>query len=136
MDDSYRFVLRQCTNVDLLKTKLWIVFDGEVGLDYGGVSRWVKTRKTYIVKFISRACFRHLIVCDTPTQCSFWNILEFSHSKSVKFACSLWEFHLEITFTKFTTFILYLSSMPFPTKICLGKWLFILKARLVLKIFY
>ena len=97
MDDSYRFVLRQCTNVDLLKTKLWIVFDGEVGLDYGGVSRWVKTRKTYIVKFISRACFRHLIVCDTPTQCSFWNILEFSHSKSVKFACSLWEFHLEIT---------------------------------------
>ena len=39
MDDSYRFVLHQCTNVDLLKTKLWIVFDGEVGLDYGGVSR-------------------------------------------------------------------------------------------------
>ena len=39
MDDSFRFVLSQCKNVDLLKTKLWIVFDGESGLDYGGVSR-------------------------------------------------------------------------------------------------
>ena len=25
--------------VDVLKTKLWIEFDGEVGLDYGGVAR-------------------------------------------------------------------------------------------------
>jgi hypothetical protein len=25
--------------VDTLKTKLWIEFDGEVGLDYGGVAR-------------------------------------------------------------------------------------------------
>jgi len=39
MDDSFGFVLSRCTNIDLLKTKLWIVFDGEVGLDYGGVSR-------------------------------------------------------------------------------------------------
>ncbi|XP_066923959.1 E3 ubiquitin-protein ligase NEDD4-like isoform X2 [Clytia hemisphaerica] len=39
MDDSFRFVLSQCTKVDLLKTKLWIVFDGEAGLDYGGVAR-------------------------------------------------------------------------------------------------
>ena len=38
-EDSYRFVLTSCKNVDLLKTKLWIVFDGETGLDYGGVSR-------------------------------------------------------------------------------------------------
>jgi E3 ubiquitin-protein ligase NEDD4 len=30
------FVLIQ---VDTLKTKLWIEFDGEVGLDYGGVAR-------------------------------------------------------------------------------------------------
>ncbi|XP_047139464.1 E3 ubiquitin-protein ligase NEDD4 isoform X1 [Hydra vulgaris] len=37
--DSYRFVLHSCTNVELLKTKLWIVFDGETGLDYGGVAR-------------------------------------------------------------------------------------------------
>lgn len=27
--------------MDLLKTKLWIVFDGETGLDYGGVARYV-----------------------------------------------------------------------------------------------
>jgi hypothetical protein len=26
--------------VDVLKTKLWIEFDGEVGLDYGGVARF------------------------------------------------------------------------------------------------
>ncbi|XP_057304153.1 E3 ubiquitin-protein ligase NEDD4-like isoform X3 [Hydractinia symbiolongicarpus] len=39
MEDSYRFVLSNCDKVELLKTKLWIVFDGEVGLDYGGVSR-------------------------------------------------------------------------------------------------
>ena len=39
LDDSFRFVLSQCQKVDLLKTKLWIVFDGETGLDYGGVSR-------------------------------------------------------------------------------------------------
>lgn len=38
-EDSYRFVLTSCKNVELLKTKLWIVFDGETGLDYGGVSR-------------------------------------------------------------------------------------------------
>lgn len=25
--------------VDLLKTKLWIEFEGEVGLDYGGLAR-------------------------------------------------------------------------------------------------
>lgn len=40
MDDSFRFVLSQCAKVDMLKTKLWIVFDGEAGLDYGGVSRY------------------------------------------------------------------------------------------------
>ena len=27
------------SQVDVLKTKLWIEFDGEVGLDYGGVAR-------------------------------------------------------------------------------------------------
>ena len=25
--------------MDILKTKLWIEFDGEIGLDYGGVAR-------------------------------------------------------------------------------------------------
>ena len=28
-------------NKDHLKTRLWVKFDGEVGLDYGGVSRFV-----------------------------------------------------------------------------------------------
>ncbi|OWA51357.1 E3 ubiquitin-protein ligase Nedd-4 [Hypsibius exemplaris] len=38
LEDSYRAVMT-CPKADLLKTKLWIEFDGEVGLDYGGVSR-------------------------------------------------------------------------------------------------
>eukprot|EP00794_Sanderia_malayensis_P009788 gene9788-10787_t len=39
LEDSYRAILPSVSNVDLLRSKLWIVFDGEVGLDYGGVSR-------------------------------------------------------------------------------------------------
>jgi len=39
LEDSYKFVLVQCPKVDILKTKLWIVFDEETGLDYGGLSR-------------------------------------------------------------------------------------------------
>ena len=31
--------MRLFWQVDVLKTKLWIEFDGEVGLDYGGVAR-------------------------------------------------------------------------------------------------
>ncbi|XP_055346728.1 E3 ubiquitin-protein ligase NEDD4-like [Paramacrobiotus metropolitanus] len=38
LEDSYR-ALMTCKNPDFLKTKLWIEFDGEVGLDYGGVRR-------------------------------------------------------------------------------------------------
>ena len=37
-EDSYR-VLHSVTRIDLLKTKLWIEFDGEDVLDYGGASR-------------------------------------------------------------------------------------------------
>lgn len=37
-EDSYR-VLHSVTRIDLLKTKLWIEFDGEEVLDYGGASR-------------------------------------------------------------------------------------------------
>ncbi|XP_045216399.2 E3 ubiquitin-protein ligase NEDD4-like isoform X2 [Mercenaria mercenaria] len=37
-EDSYRIVMG-IKRSDLLKTRLWIEFDGEVGLDYGGVSR-------------------------------------------------------------------------------------------------
>lgn len=36
--DSYRGV-HPVSNPELLKTRLWIVFDGETGLDYGGVQR-------------------------------------------------------------------------------------------------
>jgi len=40
LEDSYRQVHSIPSNkVDTLKTKLWIEFDGEVGLDYGGVAR-------------------------------------------------------------------------------------------------
>lgn len=40
LEDSYRQIHCIPTNkVDTLKTKLWIEFDNEVGLDYGGVAR-------------------------------------------------------------------------------------------------
>lgn len=42
LEDSYRqiqFPTHKVKQVDVLKTKLWIEFDGEVGLDYGGVAR-------------------------------------------------------------------------------------------------
>ncbi|KAK3097984.1 hypothetical protein FSP39_015053 [Pinctada imbricata] len=37
-EDSYRSIMSQ-KKTDILKARLWIEFDGEVGLDYGGVSR-------------------------------------------------------------------------------------------------
>lgn len=37
-EDSYRAVMT-CKNKDHFKTRLWVKFDGEKGLDYGGVSR-------------------------------------------------------------------------------------------------
>ncbi len=36
--DSYRAIM-SCRNRDYLKTKLWVKFEGERGIDYGGVSR-------------------------------------------------------------------------------------------------
>ncbi|KAG5896742.1 hypothetical protein JTB14_031723 [Gonioctena quinquepunctata] len=38
LEDSYR-VITSVSRVDLLKTKLWVEFEGEVGLDYGGLAR-------------------------------------------------------------------------------------------------
>ncbi|KAF2900726.1 hypothetical protein ILUMI_05467, partial [Ignelater luminosus] len=38
LEDSYR-AITTVPRVDLLKTKLWIEFEGEVGLDYGGLAR-------------------------------------------------------------------------------------------------
>ncbi|KAK3609117.1 hypothetical protein CHS0354_007796 [Potamilus streckersoni] len=37
-EDSYRIIM-SVKKPDLLKARLWIEFDGEVGLDYGGVAR-------------------------------------------------------------------------------------------------
>ncbi|KAL9986746.1 hypothetical protein ACROYT_G000935 [Oculina patagonica] len=37
--DSYRGVFVTVSNTELLKTRLWIVFDSETGLDYGGLQR-------------------------------------------------------------------------------------------------
>jgi len=39
MEDSYRQIQFSSNKVDILKTKLWIEFDNEVGLDYGGLAR-------------------------------------------------------------------------------------------------
>lgn len=38
LEDSFR-VITNVPRVDLLKTKLWVEFEGEVGLDYGGLAR-------------------------------------------------------------------------------------------------
>ncbi|KAI8789485.1 E3 ubiquitin-protein ligase NEDD4-like isoform X1 [Biomphalaria glabrata] len=37
-EDSFRLIMG-VKNPDMLKTRLWIEFDGEIGLDYGGVAR-------------------------------------------------------------------------------------------------
>ncbi|CAG5135199.1 unnamed protein product, partial [Candidula unifasciata] len=37
-EDSFRTIMG-IKNPDMLKTRLWIEFDGEIGLDYGGVAR-------------------------------------------------------------------------------------------------
>ncbi|XP_062537431.1 E3 ubiquitin-protein ligase Nedd-4-like isoform X5 [Armigeres subalbatus] len=38
LEDSYR-IINSITKTELLKTKLWIEFEGEAGLDYGGLAR-------------------------------------------------------------------------------------------------
>lgn len=38
LEDSYRLI-SSVTKTDLLKTKLWVEFEGETGLDYGGLAR-------------------------------------------------------------------------------------------------
>lgn len=38
LEDSYRRIL-SVTRADLLKARLWVEFDGEKGLDYGGIAR-------------------------------------------------------------------------------------------------
>ncbi|XP_044735913.1 E3 ubiquitin-protein ligase NEDD4 isoform X5 [Chrysoperla carnea] len=38
LEDSYR-IITSVSKIDLLKTKLWIEFESEVGLDYGGLAR-------------------------------------------------------------------------------------------------
>jgi E3 ubiquitin-protein ligase NEDD4 len=39
LEDSYRFIMGSKLKLDSLRTKLWITFDGESGLDYGGIAR-------------------------------------------------------------------------------------------------
>lgn len=39
LEDSYRQIQFPSHKVDILKTKLWIEFDSEIGLDYGGLAR-------------------------------------------------------------------------------------------------
>ncbi|KAL0279413.1 UNVERIFIED_CONTAM: hypothetical protein PYX00_000980 [Menopon gallinae] len=38
LEDSYR-IISNISRVELLKTKLWVEFEGDVGLDYGGLAR-------------------------------------------------------------------------------------------------
>ena len=37
-EDSYR-IIANVDNVEKLKSRLWVVFEGEVGVDYGGIQR-------------------------------------------------------------------------------------------------
>ncbi|XP_032218602.2 E3 ubiquitin-protein ligase NEDD4 [Nematostella vectensis] len=39
MEDSFRAVQLSIVKPEILKSRLWIVFDGETGLDYGGLQR-------------------------------------------------------------------------------------------------
>lgn len=38
LEDSFRAIMT-VNKIELLKTKLWVEFEGEVGLDYGGLAR-------------------------------------------------------------------------------------------------
>lgn len=38
LEDSYR-IISSVNRMEILKTKLWVEFEGEVGLDYGGLAR-------------------------------------------------------------------------------------------------
>lgn len=38
LEDSYR-IISSVNRVEILKTKLWVEFESEVGLDYGGLAR-------------------------------------------------------------------------------------------------
>lgn len=38
LEDSYR-IISSVSRVEILKTKLWVEFEGEIGLDYGGLAR-------------------------------------------------------------------------------------------------
>ncbi|XP_043256787.1 E3 ubiquitin-protein ligase Nedd-4 isoform X2 [Colletes gigas] len=38
LEDSYR-IISSVNRVEILKTKLWVEFEGEIGLDYGGLAR-------------------------------------------------------------------------------------------------
>lgn len=38
LEDSYR-IISSVNRMELFKTKLWVEFEGEVGLDYGGLAR-------------------------------------------------------------------------------------------------
>ena len=40
LEDSYKLIMSPKLKLENLKSKLWIAFDGEVGLDYGGVARY------------------------------------------------------------------------------------------------
>ncbi len=39
LEDSYQHIMSPKLKPENLKSKLWIAFDGEIGLDYGGVAR-------------------------------------------------------------------------------------------------
>ena len=50
-EDSHRATMT-CKNRDHLKARLWVKFEGEVGLDYGGVSRSVAPGLGHFTAFV------------------------------------------------------------------------------------
>jgi hypothetical protein len=59
-EDSYAEIMRQ-TPTDM-KKRLMITFEGEPGLDYGGVSRWV-------LSFLLRGGWAHCFVVNSSSFC-------------------------------------------------------------------
>ena len=39
LEDSFNAIMA-VSNTELLKSKLYVTFEGESGLDYGGLARW------------------------------------------------------------------------------------------------
>ena len=47
LEDSYQGIMN-VKDVEVLKSRIWIDFEGEKGYDYGGLSRFVKLSRVFL----------------------------------------------------------------------------------------